>query len=72
MHKLEVYVIDFEDYGPDEAVAAIEGNDDVHAHVKLVETADIGEWHDNHHLNFSSADVEDFRQYFHPTAEEQS
>lgn len=63
MHKLEVYVMDHEGYGPDSYKIAIENMRDLSMQVKAVETAEIGEWHDKHELNMTDTPVERFRAY---------
>lgn len=57
MHKLEVYVIDFEDYGIGAYYEALQNNFGLNAAVARVipvGTTDIGRWHDDHPLNFSN------------------
>ena len=63
MHKLEVHVIDFEDYGVDDFKITIRNKIDG-ATIKASATVDIGEWSDSHILNFTNTPVEKFREYF--------
>lgn len=67
MHKLEVYVYDFEGYGAAEYVTQIENMRHAHAKAKATETAEIGDWSDSHELNNSTTPIERFRSYFKET-----
>lgn len=51
VHKLEVLVYDFENYGIDEYVVALNQNNDYHMRVLDYQTKEIGEWSDAHPLN---------------------
>ena len=64
MHKLEVYVFDFENSGLENVVASIENNRHYCISVKESQTADIGKWDDDHILNKSGTPLEVFRSYF--------
>lgn len=64
MHKLEVYVVDFEDYGSECYVVDIEQIDCGLIMVKSEETVDIGEWDDDHPFNCTNTPVEAFRKAF--------
>lgn len=64
MHKLEVYVIDLEDDGIDSVVSNIRNNRHLCVLVQDSQTADIGDWGDNHVLNKAGTPVEVFRGYF--------
>lgn len=65
MHKLEVYVIDFENYGTDNYITELRSLDCGGSFlVKSSDTADIGEWHDDHECNKGSTPIEKFRSYF--------
>lgn len=64
MHKLEVYVIDFDDIGIDDIVAELEDISMGMVQVKSGATTDIGKWHDDHELNQYTTPVEVFRKYF--------
>lgn len=69
MHKLEVYVVDFEDYGVEEYVNMLYNHKYGNFQVKHHETADIGEWSDGHPLNFRNTPPSEFRRYFGKVAE---
>lgn len=61
IHQYTLYVIDFEDYGPDEFITIIEN----HRHLTGAKvfhdcTHEIGEWTDDHPLNQNGTDYEDF------------
>ncbi len=55
VHKITLYVIDHDQIGSDGCRAALENtnypNDCIWPHVLSVETADCGEWSDDHPLN---------------------
>lgn len=69
MHKIEVYVIDFEDFGAEDCAAMIRRDlpDYVLTHTNVVGTADIGEWHDKHKFNYSQTANSDYEWYFNET-----
>ena len=64
MHKLEVYVIDLEDDGIDSVVSNIRNNRHLCVLVQDSQTADIGDWGDNHVLNKAGTPVEVFRSFY--------
>ena len=66
LHKLEVYVYDFEDYGVDNIIRSLEDARNWVLTVKDSQTADIGEWTDDHILNKQGTPIEVFRSYFGP------
>lgn len=63
VYKFEVYVLDIEDHGIDEAIRELDCR---HFCVVIKDqaTADIGEWDDDHVLNQSNTSVDVFRSYF--------
>lgn len=66
MHRMVVYVIDFEDDGENAIISEIEDSIEG-AKVEEVDTADIGEWHDEHELNYSHCGSElTHAKYFMP------
>lgn len=52
-YKLEVLVIDNEQYGANEVKDSIENNRYFFNSVMSIKQAEIGEWHDDHPLNKS-------------------
>ncbi len=50
-HKIEVVVLDFEDYGVDEYINIISNHRHLSASCLENKTVDIGEWSDDHPLN---------------------
>ena len=65
LHKVEMYIFDFEDAGRDEILLQLEYSNFPYVFaVKEQGTADIGEWSDDHILNQMSTPVEEFRKYF--------
>lgn len=56
VYKIEVLVIDFENNGPDDAIALIEQCKHLSAKCIKVESRDAGEWHDRHPLNLLTTD----------------
>lgn len=64
LHKLEVYVFDYEGAGLENIISNIEGHRHLFALVKQSESADIGQWSDDHILNKAGTPVEVFRSYF--------
>lgn len=63
VHKIEIMVIDFDKVGAKEIKEVIENtrypNRCINPHVKSIQTVDIGEWDDDHPLNYrATADAE--------------
>ena len=50
-YRITMLVIDHEESGPADAVSSLESARHVNASVLSVESADIGEWDDDHPLN---------------------
>ena len=65
MYKFEVYVIDYDDNGAEELIKDIDSEYTAY-NIKVMDykTADIGEWTDDHILNFYTTPVEVYREYF--------
>ena len=64
MHKYEIYVIDSENLGPRNFEVELDNIDYFSVKPKFQGTADIGEWEDDHPLNFNTTNIEEFRKYF--------
>ena len=66
MHRLELFVIEFDNQSTSDLITRIKQDavDNGIVVVGNVETADIGEFHDEHVLNQTSTPVEIYRQYF--------
>jgi hypothetical protein len=64
LHKIEVYVFDFEDMGIDSCLDEIKNMKYLITRSFDQGTADIGEWDDDHELNSSKSDIETFRKHF--------
>jgi len=62
IHKFEVYVLDFEDYGPNEYKNIIEDKIDF-AKVFHEGTSSNIDWTDDHILNKNIATIETWRKY---------
>jgi len=63
-HKLTFVVVDFENYGSDNYITEIEQADmGGMASCIDVESVDIGEWHDDHPLNFKSKKKDVFEEF---------
>lgn len=63
MHKFEVHVLDFEEYGPDEYERMIENLDFI-GKVFYIKSANIGKWKDDHKLNQSSATIDTYNECY--------
>jgi hypothetical protein len=66
LHKLEVYVIDFDDHGLENVVGILEDALGLSVTVIDAETAEINDWkdrNDDHLLNITT-NASDFRKYF--------
>lgn len=64
MYKLEVYVVDFEGHGLKDIEITLEQNRYYSFNVKKAEEADIGEWTDDHPVNFQNTPLSKYRSYF--------
>ena len=62
IHKFEVYVLDFEDYGPDEYKNIIENKIDF-AKVFVQGSSKEIKWTDEHELNKNTVTIETWRKY---------
>ena len=56
-YKIEILVLDFEDYGSEEYVIELEQNRHLNAKVLKRSSIDIGEWDDDHPLNQNSVEA---------------
>ena len=67
VHRLVIMVVDFDEIGAEGIKGVIENarfpNDCIHPHVMEVDTRDIGEWHDEHPLNYLDCN-EEFDELF--------
>lgn len=64
MHRIELYVIDFENLGSDEYKQQLLNMKHMSGQVKSIETTDIGNWDDSHALNKANTNADVFRGYF--------
>jgi hypothetical protein len=62
MHKFEMHIIDFPDYGPEEYKSMLESLRII-GNVFHAGTADIGEWEDKHLLN-TTKDADVWNSYY--------
>ena len=67
--KLEITVIDFENYGQEEIKNIIESVKYLQPSVLSVDVADIGEWHDGHPLNKHSTHSQECKRLFDDDSE---
>jgi len=67
-HKVTLTIIDFDDVGSDEIKVIIENvhypNRCISPNVVDIETVDIGEWGDDHPLNCSDTEKDEWRRLF--------
>jgi hypothetical protein len=63
MFKFEVYVLDLENEGIDDAIYHIQNMKYCHAKVLQSAETDVGEWHDDHELN-KRASIDTYKKYF--------
>lgn len=59
-YKFEVYVLDFENYGLEDAVNALEQLDGFTVHAIHPQIKDIGEWDDNHPMNLRETNLSEY------------
>ena len=66
-YKVTILIVDHDDVGPGikEAIESVRyPNRCIHPHVMGVEAVDIGEWRDDHPLNFFDRLEEEFKKLF--------
>mgnify|MGYP001282590115 CR=1 FL=1 len=64
-HKIELVVVDFEDYGIDNFLINVKQSSDNYLVKKiLAKTVDIGEWDDDHPLNQQDVSKSVVMKYF--------
>ena len=67
-HVVTLTIIDFDDIGADEIKVVIENvhypNRCISPNVVNIETADIGEWHDDHILNYERTATAEWKRLF--------
>ena len=64
LHKLEVYVYDFEYHGIHNVIRSLEDGRDWFLSVQDSQTVHIRDWSDDHILNKKGTPIEVFRGYF--------
>ena len=64
MHKITLYVMDFDDIGVKDIETIIDQNRYLSLFRFLSETVDIGEWEDENPLNYNDTPIEQFEKYF--------
>lgn len=63
-YKLEILVIDHEDIGEEEIKELIQNTRYINPIIKNVDSADIGEWSDDHPLNKRESADEEYERLF--------
>lgn len=64
IHKFEIVIFDFENYGIENYKTILSNHRDFTATILSSNTADIGEWGDNHVLNKNTTEASVYRKYF--------
>ena len=65
IYKVTGYVVDFRDeYDEDYIRLLIEQSSDLFTRHFHVESADVGEWYDEHPLNYYNSDISECEKYF--------
>lgn len=67
-HRIEIYIVDFENYGIDNYLTTLEQHRHLNARIGKTATVEIGDWDDDHPMNVLSTDVD---EYFNNLCEEQ-
>jgi len=63
-YKIELLVLDFESVGQEDIVTLIEQIKYIHASVMNIQEKDIGNWHDDHPLNKTNTQKEEYSRLF--------
>lgn len=70
VHKITLYVVDHDSLGADEVADVLQNqryqNDCIYPHIISVQSADAGEWDDDHPLNRSSTAAAEIEKLFQP------
>ena len=65
IYKISTYLVDVNgDYGEDYIRWLLESYSDLTAKHLKIECADIGEWDDDHPLNYRNSDISECEKYF--------
>lgn len=65
IYKISAYIVDVNgDYGEDYICWLLESYSDLTAKHLKIESADIGEWDDDHPLNYRNSDISECEKYF--------
>lgn len=64
MHKITMYVIDLAEYGEEDLRLTLSQDVSGIVHIADLQTVDIGEFEDEHELNFQAATTEQHEKYF--------
>ena len=63
-YKIEMIIVDFNGYGPEEVKLNVEQMRFYNPDILDIQEADIGEWDDNHPLNYKGTSKEEKLEYF--------
>jgi hypothetical protein len=66
-HRLEVYIVDFENYGIEDVITTLQRTDSYFVKVADHQTTSIPNWTDDHELNKTKCTIETRRKYFDVT-----
>lgn len=64
IHKVIMYIVDIEDDFNENELEYMFDRTDWWCRYNKVESADIGEWHDEHPLNYTNCPIETHESYF--------
>lgn len=64
LQKITLYIIDFEKMSILDVITNLEMNKYLFILKSKGEEVEIGEWYDEHNLNFKNTPIEDFEKYF--------
>lgn len=64
VYKIELFVVDHEGFGIDEISADLNAHPYLHLQVLTHQSVDIGQWHDQHPLNYTSTAPAEIKRLF--------
>jgi len=64
LYKITSYIVDFDDLKKDGLKILLENLRNFHLFKIKIQEADIGEWTDEHILNYNDTSIEEFEKYF--------
>lgn len=62
VHKIELYIIDTEEYGVKDYISELKSMDAI-MYIHHAKTTDVGKWTDDHELNSPNATIDTYKKW---------